>query len=226
MGFAKELKNELSKVPKIGGKINLAAAVGMGANPEHAERSLLEAKNKLGPIVGGKRQNIHAPGDAPTTIHSDYAESLLNQPQLKNPLGKSIQDLFHPISGHPIFNGGCVGIISANDIDLLKHEITDDGLDFIELETKYNKLEKSLAVINPTEEYIKQLGKKFNQETVIYSNDGIHKLIYINGPNVGKLHKGEGINLLNDTPTDFYTKLEYKGNSIYFNYPFDFNLGS
>ena len=90
MGFAHKLKSALENTPKIDNKFNLAAAMGMGANPEHAEKSLVEAKGMLGPMVGGKRQNKHAVGETPTTIHDQYARDLMTAPKdMVNPLGES-----------------------------------------------------------------------------------------------------------------------------------------
>lgn len=70
-GFARELRSQLEKQPKIGGTHNLAASIGIGHNPDHAEQALLRAKGQLGPMgPDGKRHNLHALGDAPTVIHS------------------------------------------------------------------------------------------------------------------------------------------------------------
>lgn len=87
--FARELRSRLEREPKIGltphpsvakevyavnpnyKGHNLAASIGIGYSPEHAETALLEAKKQLGPKdVYGHRQNIHKLGDAPTIIHS------------------------------------------------------------------------------------------------------------------------------------------------------------
>jgi GGDEF domain-containing protein len=89
LGFSRELQDSLGKLPKVGGTHNIAASLGMGANPEHAEQSLIQAKGKLGPTVGGKRQNLHSVGNAPTVVHSEHAENLLKKPkELANPLSK------------------------------------------------------------------------------------------------------------------------------------------
>jgi predicted signal transduction protein with EAL and GGDEF domain len=89
LGFSRELQQHLGKLPKVGGTHNIAASIGMGANPEHAEQSLMQAKSKLGPTVNGKRQNTHSVGNAPTVVHSEHAENLLKKPkELNNPLEK------------------------------------------------------------------------------------------------------------------------------------------
>jgi GGDEF domain-containing protein len=87
--FARELRARLEAEPKIGPVPhpnvaqevlgvnpnykghNLAASIGIGYSPDHAEGALLEAKKQLGPKDAfGHRQNIHTLGDAPTVIHS------------------------------------------------------------------------------------------------------------------------------------------------------------
>ena len=89
LGFSRELQQHLGKLPKVGGTHNIAASIGMGANPEHAEQSLIQAKGKLGPTVGGKRQNLHSVGNAPTVVNSEHAENLLKKPkEMANPLEK------------------------------------------------------------------------------------------------------------------------------------------
>lgn len=74
--FARELRERLNKHPKIGGTHNLAASVGIGFNPDHAENALLNAKKQLGPTdpKTGKRQNLHSVGNAPSVIHSAVHE--------------------------------------------------------------------------------------------------------------------------------------------------------
>jgi diguanylate cyclase (GGDEF)-like protein len=74
--FARTLRERLEKEPKVGSQgnptHNLAASIGIGFNPDHAESALLHAKKQLGPTdaVTGKRTNKHSLGNAPTVIHS------------------------------------------------------------------------------------------------------------------------------------------------------------
>lgn len=75
-GFARELRSRLDKVPKVGGTHNVAAAIGIGFHPAHAEQSLIAAKGQLGPMgTDGKRQNTHSMGNSPTVIHSGIHET-------------------------------------------------------------------------------------------------------------------------------------------------------
>lgn len=76
-GFARELRARLEKHPKVRGTHNLAASIGIGYTPDHAEGALLEAKKQLGAtdIKTGKRNNTHEIGNAPTVIHSKTHEA-------------------------------------------------------------------------------------------------------------------------------------------------------
>lgn len=92
--FARELRTRMEAHPKIGGSPhpsvakeimglnpnykghNIAASIGIGYNPDHAESALLEAKKQLGPKDQfGHRQNLHKIGEAPTVIHSKMHEA-------------------------------------------------------------------------------------------------------------------------------------------------------
>lgn len=85
--FSRELRSRLEKLPKVGsynpsvhGPMgispdykghNIAASIGLGYTPEHAEQALIQAKSQLGPKdVNGHRQNYHKMGEAPTVVHS------------------------------------------------------------------------------------------------------------------------------------------------------------
>ncbi|WNM70324.1 nucleotide cyclase [Myxococcus phage Mx1] len=71
-GFARELRSRLEKESKVGGTHNLAASIGLGYGPDHAETALLHAKKQLGQTdpATGKRVNMHSVGNAPTVVHS------------------------------------------------------------------------------------------------------------------------------------------------------------
>lgn len=74
--FTKELKQALDSAPVIPGTNHrITAAIGTGYSPEHAEKALIHAKDKLGPLVGHKRQKTHLPGAEPTVDHSLLHES-------------------------------------------------------------------------------------------------------------------------------------------------------
>jgi GGDEF domain-containing protein len=69
-GFAKELREELKKSPKIGGNHQISASIGLGYFSKHADKALSMAKEQLGPMVDGKQQKINQPGSEETIDHS------------------------------------------------------------------------------------------------------------------------------------------------------------
>jgi len=137
-GFARELRNRLEKTPKVAGTHNLAASIGIGYTPEHAEKALLEAKKQLGSTdpTTGQRVNVHSVGNAPTVIHSltheqppeNWKPSKGQAPgqakelpslapaglQFNNPLAKSTAKQPVP-SKHPALEGGRVGIMTGEN---------------------------------------------------------------------------------------------------------------
>lgn len=69
-GFINELKEKLAALPKVAGRHQISASIGVGYTPEHAEKALILAKDQLGPLVEGKRQKIGKPGEEPTVFYS------------------------------------------------------------------------------------------------------------------------------------------------------------
>ncbi len=78
--FAADVKAAMDNYSKnlIGGTHRLAASIGVGHNPEHAEKALMQAKWTLGTedAETGKRKNFHAQGQAPSVIGN-----LLHEPK-------------------------------------------------------------------------------------------------------------------------------------------------
>lgn len=75
-GFLKELKSSLETSPLLSGTNHrISVAVGVGYTPEHAEQSLIRAKDKLGPLISGKRVKEFKPGEEPTVSHSALEET-------------------------------------------------------------------------------------------------------------------------------------------------------
>lgn len=75
-GFLKELKQKLESSPALSGTNHkISVAIGMGYSPDHAEQSLIKAKDKLGPLVSGKRVKEFKPGEEPVVIYSALEES-------------------------------------------------------------------------------------------------------------------------------------------------------
>jgi GGDEF domain-containing protein len=78
--FMKESSKALDQLPKVPGTNHkVSVSMGAGFNHDHAEKALMLAKDKLGPLVNGKRQKINAPGQEPSVYHS-----LLHEPAPEN----------------------------------------------------------------------------------------------------------------------------------------------
>jgi hypothetical protein len=69
--------------------------------------------------------------------------------------------------------------------------------------------EKSYIVHNPSLDQLMDLGRRYGQESVVFSTGGKHQLVYTSGPNAGKFHAGTGNDeyFPNEAPSDNYTQL-------------------
>jgi hypothetical protein len=102
----------------------------------------------------------------------------------------------------PFFNEHhSVGMISAEapftepsvkgGHEVLGRYMDSMGLHYVPTVGHYQgKPERSYIVLNPSMEQMKDLGQKFGQESVIHSEKGKHKLVYTNGPDIGKYTPG------------------------------------
>jgi hypothetical protein len=138
------------------------------------------------------------------------------------------------LKSHPLFSGGKTGIMSgenprfpaeaeATHENLLRH-IKQMGLKHEDTHGKYGDHEPSVIIHGPTREQMHELGKKFGQESVIFSDKGVHHLQYTNGPHEGKVLGTEAgkepLEFFNEAPDDYYTKLKDGG---HFRINFDFS---
>lgn len=113
----------------------------------------------------------------------------------------------------PMIQGGTKALAKELERLGLKHELTNG---------KYNgQTETSFIVHNPTREQMMDLGAKFGQESVVYTHNGNHEMIYTNGANKGKWNPGlPGGEYFKDPPADFFTQIPQKG---YLRLDFDWN---
>lgn len=263
--FARSLRDRLEKEPKVGsnGNLthNLAASVGIGYNPDHAETALLHAKKQLGPTdpVTGKRQNKHSIGNAPSVVHSLTHETPphgweagngvvsgspktanLAPPGMKfhNPmeaLGKK-EDIIdtpgvNPI--HPALNGKKVGMLTAEDPHwpvhtpgenhALEQELKERGLKYEKIKGKYATDENSFLIHEPDIHVMRDLGKRYGQDSVLYSDAGKHKLLYTNGPHEGNYHPGEGHVEHPEEPERYFSTVFHNGKPTHFTYNINFD---
>jgi len=139
------------------------------------------------------------------------------------------------LKSHPLFSGGRVGILSgdnplhpaaveASHENLVRH-LRHAGIRHEETHGRYGTPERSVIVHGLPREQLAELGKKFGQESFVFSDKGIHHLQYTNGPHEGKVRGVEAgkepIEFFHEPPEDYYTKLP--GNQGYFRVNFDFN---
>lgn len=137
------------------------------------------------------------------------------------------------LADHPIFAGPYpVGMVTADapkvppqitgGTKAMAKELERMGLQHELTNGKYNgQTETSFLVHNPTREQMMELGQKFGQESVVFTHNGNHEMIYTNGANKGKWNPGlPGGEYFKDPPADFFTQIPQKG---YLRLDFDWN---
>lgn len=138
------------------------------------------------------------------------------------------------LNDHPIFNGSPWGAMSGEaprfpaeeqpTHENLVNHLRQRGVKFEETHGRYGDPERSVLIYNPTRELMSELGKKFGQESVVYSNGGKHELLYTNGEHEGKSRLtspgNEPITWHDEAPDDYYSHLPNHG---YFTVNFDFD---
>jgi hypothetical protein len=102
------------------------------------------------------------------------------------------------LKNHPVFSGkGSFGIMSAEDpyfpaetastSENLGAHLKALGLHHEPVVGQYeNARENSSLIHNPTREQMMDLGRRFGQESVVFSQNGNHEILYTNGPHKGK----------------------------------------
>lgn len=128
------------------------------------------------------------------------------------------------IKNHPLFTGATtVGLMSGEkpmfpssipgEHGALKLALQSMGLRYQETEGRYGAPEKSVIVYGPTRDQLFDLGQKFGQESVIYSERGKHELLYTNGPKIGKANPSlpKYDYFPKNAPEDYYTRVPETG---------------
>jgi hypothetical protein len=109
--------------------------------------------------------------------------------------------------------------------DSLKNELVEGGYAFSNVKGHYGGQEDSFLVMvhEADKEYIKKLGTKFNQDSIIYSEKGKHEMHFTTGEKKGKHHKGEGLDPKAEGAEDYYSEAETAdGEKVKFALNFDF----
>lgn len=76
----------------------------------------------------------------------------------------------------------------------LRKDLIDIGYVFTQVRGNYGGYEDSFLVMvyDAEEKDLIVLGEKYNQESIIYVNSGLNKMIYTTGKNKGKWYEGKG----------------------------------
>lgn len=124
------------------------------------------------------------------------------------------------IPNHPMTQGGHFGVMSGQkprypvtqhgENAALEKELALRGLQYERVKGRYGGGDEDSYVIHrPTQELMRDLGKRYGQESVIYSKDRNHQLIYTNGANEGQYHPATTPDVVvhNQPQQDYYTVL-------------------
>jgi len=109
--------------------------------------------------------------------------------------------------------------------DDLEKELVGKGYAYTKVRGHYGESEDSFLVMahEADRDHIADLGKRLNQDSVIYSEGGKHEMIYTSGESAGKKHDGEGHEIKPDAD-DFYTEITHPdGEKTRFSLNFDFD---
>lgn len=135
---------------------------------------------------------------------------------------------------HPLFSGSnTVGLMSGEQPKYpvqtpgghegLASELRRQGLHFEETDGHYQDPERSYIIYGPTEEQMKDLGKRYGQEAIVYSEGGRHKMVYTNGEHEGTYNSDDGKHEYSQSqPAEsFWTRMP--NNQGFIRLGFDFN---
>ena len=106
--------------------------------------------------------------------------------------------------------------------DQVISKLKSKGIECYTVNGMYDKPEKSILVVNPTDlviDLITQLCTKLGQESIIQTENGTNMLLFLNGPNAGKAYYGKGTQYFNSKPENYYTQL----GETYFSHNLDFS---
>ena len=107
----------------------------------------------------------------------------------------------------------------------LKSELVNSGYAHTEITGHYGGEEKSFLVMvhDQDESEMKELGKKYNQDSVIVANQGKQKMFFTTGENEGSYLSGSGWEQTQDAKTDYTLFKTSDGTLIKFSLNFDFD---
>ena len=93
----------------------------------------------------------------------------------------------------------------------LENELKQSGYLFTKMKGKYGQEEESFLVMvhDTSKNEIIKMGKKYNQDSVIFSEKGNNQLIYTTGENAGKITQGQGWSKVSKEQADFYSEIQF-----------------
>lgn len=135
------------------------------------------------------------------------------------------------LADHPLFSGAqSVGMLSGENPyhpaevqghEQLGNELKQMGLQAVERQGSYGSPERSWMVYGPTREQLMDLGRKYGQDSVIFSDKGKDEMVYTNGDKAGHYHSGTGREIFAENPGDYYTHMPEA--NAYLRMGFDFD---
>lgn len=105
----------------------------------------------------------------------------------------------------------------------LEKDLKDMGHKYMKVKGKYNGADKdSYMVFHSEPEKMDELGKKYNQESVLHSSEGKNRLHFTSGPNEGKHHKGEGHEMISEAKDNYTEAKTSNGKKMKFHLGMDY----
>lgn len=111
----------------------------------------------------------------------------------------------------------------------LRGELKQGGYAFTKVKGHYGGEEDSFLVMvhDHDDDHMLELGKKFNQDSVIVADGGKQKMVYTTGSDEGQAHEGNGFKEVGEDQQDFYSEYPTSdGQVMKFALNFDFDTKS
>lgn len=100
--------------------------------------------------------------------------------------------------------------------------LSDSGEDAEIVEGHRGKPERSILVRHPRNlQGLHQMAKDLGQKSALHSRNGQHAIHYHNGPEAGKIVRGQGTHFYKEQPYDNYTKINTVDGPMYFSHNLD-----
>lgn len=212
-------KKELQTFLEVGNKkLDEAKKNGNDKEVEKIEERLEKVRSKLG---------IKKKEPKETESDQQLPKELYNKIKRREE-GKGFEVKLSEKEVYTMLEKGRVGILSAgvNPNDLkekgksqkelkkrhksLEKDLIQKGYTYMNVHGKYEDEEDSIMVFmnDASKDDVVELGKKYNQDSVIYSVGNKNELIYTTGKNAGKANSGEGFDKPTQAAKDFYTEFK------------------